>query len=224
MNILLIYPEFPDTFWSFKHALKFIRKKSAAPPLGLLTVAAMLPADWDTRLVDLNLRPLSDKDLAWADYAFISAMTVQRQSARIVAERCRAADVKVVAGGPLFTIEPEQFEDVVDHFVLNEGELTLPPFLADLAQGHARHTYTSQRLPRSEPDTDPALGTARFEAVRHDQHPVLARLSVQLRLLQRDRAVGPPAAHQDRATDHRRAGQPLSRWAGAATSSSSTTT
>ncbi len=147
MNILLIYPEFPDTFWSFKHALKFIHKKSAAPPLGLLTVAAMLPSDWNTRLVDLNLRPLSDKDLAWADYAFISAMTVQRQSARIVAERCRAADVKVVAGGPLFTIEPEQFEDVVDHFVLNEGELTLPPFLADLAQGQARHTYTSSDYP-----------------------------------------------------------------------------
>src|SRR5512136_2652275 len=132
MRILLVYPEFPDTFWSFKHALKFIRKKSASPPLGLLTIAAMLPADWNLRLIDLNQQTLTAKDLAWADYAFISGMTVQRQSAREAAEQCRAGGVKVVAGGPLFTIEQAQFEDVVDHFVLNEGELTLPLFLDDL--------------------------------------------------------------------------------------------
>ena len=96
MNILLIYPEFPDTFWSFKHALKFVHKKSAAPPLGLLTIAALLPPDWNKRLVDLNIQALTAKDLAWADYAFISSMTVQRQSAREVAQRCRAAGVKVV--------------------------------------------------------------------------------------------------------------------------------
>lgn len=147
MNVLLIYPEFPDTFWSFKHALKFIRKKSASPPLGLLTIAAMLPADWNKRLVDLNIQQLTEKDLAWADTALISAMTVQRQSAREVAARCRAAGVKVVAGGPLFTIEHEQFEDVVDHFVLNEGELTLPPFLNDLARGCPQHIYTTTDYP-----------------------------------------------------------------------------
>ena len=147
MNILMIYPEFPDTFWSFKHALKFVHKKSAAPPLGLLTVAAMLPADWDKRLVDLNIQKLTDKDLAWADYAFISGMAVQSHSAREVAERCKAAGLKVVAGGPLFTIEHEQFDDVVDHFVLNEGELTLPPFLDDLAHGRAQHLYTTTDYP-----------------------------------------------------------------------------
>jgi radical SAM superfamily enzyme YgiQ (UPF0313 family) len=143
MNILLIYPEFPDTFWSFRYALKFIRKKSISPPLGLLTIAAMLPAEWNKRLVDLNARPLTDQDLAWADFVFISGMAVQRQSARQVLERCRAADVTVVAGGPLFTLQRELYEDVVDHFILNEGELTLPPFLADLAQGCARPVYTT---------------------------------------------------------------------------------
>ncbi len=147
MNILLIYPEFPDTFWSFKHALKFVRKKSAAPPLGLLTIAAMLPPDWNRRLVDLNIQALTAQDLAWADYAFISGMTVQRQSAREVARRCRAAGVKVVAGGPLFTIESEQFGDVVDHFVLNEGELTLPLFLNDLEHGRAQRVYTTADFP-----------------------------------------------------------------------------
>ncbi len=147
MNVLLIYPEFPDTFWSFKHALKFVRKKSAAPPLGLLTIAALLPPDWNKRLIDLNIRTLTDKDLAWADYAFVSGMTVQRHSAREVARRCRAAGVTVVAGGPLFTIEHEQFDDVVDHFVLNEGELTLPLFLQDLANGNAQHLYTTNDFP-----------------------------------------------------------------------------
>jgi len=82
MNVLLIYPEFPDTFWSFKHALNFVRKRASSPPLGLLTVAAMLPADWSLRLVDANVTRLTEVDLAWADYAFVSGMAVQRESAR----------------------------------------------------------------------------------------------------------------------------------------------
>ena len=146
MRVLLVYPEFPDTFWSFKHALKFISKKSSGPPLGLLTVAAMLPEDWDLRLVDLAVRPLTDEDLAWADYAFISAMVIQSESAIEVIARCKAAGVKTVAGGPLFTHEYENFTDV-DHFVLNEAEATLPPFLDDLAAGEPKRLYTSTEFP-----------------------------------------------------------------------------
>jgi radical SAM superfamily enzyme YgiQ (UPF0313 family) len=146
MHILLIYPEFPDTFWSFKHALKFIQKKAGAPPLGLLTVAAMLPSTWEKRLVDLNVAYLTDKDLAWADYVFLSAMIVQRESVRAIIQRCKSASVKVVVGGPLFTMEPEQFPDV-DYFVLNEAELTLASFLRDLEQGQAQRVYTSTEFP-----------------------------------------------------------------------------
>jgi radical SAM superfamily enzyme YgiQ (UPF0313 family) len=142
VKILLIYPEFPDTFWSFKHALQFIRKRASLPPLGLLTVAAMLPQEWEKRLVDMNVRKLTDADLAWADLAFVSAMTVQRDSARGVIARCKRLGLRVVAGGPLFTAEYQQFP-TVDHFVLNEAELTLPPFLTDLARGTARPLYTS---------------------------------------------------------------------------------
>jgi len=142
MNILLVYPEFPDTFWSFKHALEFVGKRASLPPLGLLTVAAMLPPAWAVRLVDTNVRGLTDKDLAWADCAFISAMVVQRESARRLVARCKAAGLRVVAGGPLFNSEHEQFE-AVDHFVLNEAELTLTPFLEDLAQGRPRRIYSS---------------------------------------------------------------------------------
>jgi len=146
MKILLVYPEFPDTFWSFKHALKFVRKKAGAPPLGLLTVAAMLPSEWEKRLVDLNATTLTDGDLIWADYVFISAMVVQRESARTVIQRCKAAGVQVVAGGPLFTMEHEHFLDV-DHFVLNEAEETLMPFLRDLEQCQAQRVYTSDEFP-----------------------------------------------------------------------------
>jgi len=146
VKILLVYPEFPDTFWSFKHALKFIRKKAGAPPLGLLTVAAMLPPEWKKRLVDLNITSLTEEDMAWADYVFVSAMVVQRESVRAIFERCKTAGVRVVAGGPLFTMEHEHFPEV-DHFVLNEAEETLAPFLRDLAQGQARRVYASAEFP-----------------------------------------------------------------------------
>ncbi len=146
MRVLLVYPEFPDTFWSFKHALKFVRKKAGAPPLGLLTVAAMLPSDWEPRLVDLNVQSLSDADLAWAEIVFISAMIIQRDTARAAIERCKQAGLPVVAGGPLFTGEHQRFPEV-DHFVLNEAELTLAPFLADLAAGQAQRMYATGEFP-----------------------------------------------------------------------------
>jgi radical SAM superfamily enzyme YgiQ (UPF0313 family) len=146
LKILLAYPEFPDTFWSFKHALKFVQKKAGAPPLGLLTVAAMLPSEWEKRLVDLNVTNLTEADLKWADYVFLSAMVVQRESAHAIIKRCKIAGVKIVAGGPLFTMEYEQFPDV-DYFVLNEAEATLAPFLRDLEQGHPQHVYSSTEYP-----------------------------------------------------------------------------
>lgn len=146
MKVLLLDPEFPDTFWSFKHALKFVHKKAALPPLGLLTVAAMLPAEWDKRLVDVNVRKLRDNDLAWADVVFISGMIAQRDSAHALVARCREAGKTIVAGGPLFSVEYEQFP-AVDHFVLNEAEVTLPEFLRDFARGAARRVYNSAEFP-----------------------------------------------------------------------------
>jgi radical SAM superfamily enzyme YgiQ (UPF0313 family) len=146
LKILLVYPQYPDTFWSFKHAMKFISKKAAFPPLGLLTVAAMLPQQWEKKLVDMNVTRLTDKDLKWADYVFISAMSVQRKSAKEVIARCKDIDVKIVAGGPLFTTGSDEFTGV-DHFVLGEAEVTLNPFLEDLKKGCARHLYSSDERP-----------------------------------------------------------------------------
>src|SRR5512138_3060380 len=144
MKILLVYPHYPDTFWSFRHALRFIGRKASFPPLGLLTVAAMLPGEWEKRLVDMNVRALSDEDLEWADYVFISAMTIQRKSAKEVIARCRQLGVKTVAGGPLFTACHEDFPEV-DHLVLGEAELTIPPFLADLRRGGGRRLYAVEQ-------------------------------------------------------------------------------
>jgi radical SAM superfamily enzyme YgiQ (UPF0313 family) len=145
MNILLVYPQFPDTFWSFKHALKFIEKSASTPPLGLATIAAMLPKEWSKKLIDVNVRDLTQKDLDWADYVFIGAMNVQRKSAVEIIARCKANNKKVVAGGPLFTQEYDHFDNV-DYFVLNEAEITLAPFLADLAQGNPQHIYRSDEF------------------------------------------------------------------------------
>ena len=146
MKVLLVYPLYPDTFWSFRYALKFVSKKAAFPPLGLLTIAAMLPGEWEKKLVDMNVTRLTDEDIKWADYVFISAMVVQRNSAKEVITRCKKLDTKVVAGGPLFTTGYEEFNGV-DHFVLGEAEVTLLPFLKDLEEACTRHIYTSNERP-----------------------------------------------------------------------------
>ena len=144
MKILLVYPEIPVTYWGFQHALKFISKKAAFPPLGLLTIAAMLPDTYEKKLVDLNVEKLTDRDLQWADYVFISAMLIQKASVGEILDRCRALGVKTVAGGPLFTSERDAYA-AVDHLVLNEGEITMPEFLADLERGTAGHVYTTDQ-------------------------------------------------------------------------------
>ncbi|WP_026841584.1 B12-binding domain-containing radical SAM protein [Citrifermentans bremense] len=146
MKILLVYPKYPDTYWSFRHAMPFIDKKAAFPPLGLLTVAAMLPQSWEMRLIDLNVEPLSDADLFWGDYVFVSAMTVQRESARQVLARCRDRQVKTVAGGPLFSACHDEFPEV-NHLLLGEAEETLPRFLADLYKEAPQRLYRPEGRP-----------------------------------------------------------------------------
>jgi radical SAM superfamily enzyme YgiQ (UPF0313 family) len=148
LRILLIYPQYPDTFWSFKHALKFIFKKATFPPLGILTVAAMLPQEWEKKLVDMNVSALTDKDLKWADYVFISGMVVQQNSAREIVERCKKLGIKTIAGGPFFGrgYEETWFDDI-DHLVFNEAENIMPLLLEDLEKGCAKHIYSSDERP-----------------------------------------------------------------------------
>ncbi len=143
MNILLVYPQYPDTFWSFKHALKFVSKKASFPPLGLLTVASMLPEYWNKKLIDMNTSSLYDDDILWADYVFISAMSIQSKSVNQVIEKCKKLNSIIVAGGPLFTSSYKYYQNI-DHLILNEAEITLPLFLNDLSEGKPKHIYTSE--------------------------------------------------------------------------------
>ena len=145
MKVLLVYPRYPDTFWSFSHALRFIGKKASLPPLGLLTIAAMLPKKWDLKLVDLNVSLLKDEDISWADYVFIGGMTIQKSSAKKIIARCLQLGRKVVAGGPLFTAAHHDFPEV-HHLVLNEAEITLPKFLRDLDLGCPKSVYRSSEF------------------------------------------------------------------------------
>ncbi len=149
MKILLVYPRYPDTFWSFRHALKFIFKKAAFPPLGLLTVAAMLPEEWEKKLVDMNTTTLTDKDISWADYVFISAMVAQQNSAREVVDRCKKLETKIVAGGPFFGpgYEDSGFFEDMEHLIFGEAENKLPLFIEDLEKGCAKHIYASEEFP-----------------------------------------------------------------------------
>ena len=98
MNILLVYPQYPDTFWSFKHALKFISQKAVNPPLGLITVASMLPDSWNKKLIDTNIQDLNDKDLIWADYVFVSAMNIQIESVKKIIEQCKSLNKTINKG------------------------------------------------------------------------------------------------------------------------------
>jgi radical SAM superfamily enzyme YgiQ (UPF0313 family) len=151
MNALLVYPRFPDTFWGFRRALRFMGLKAAEPPLGLLTVAAMLPPAWAKRLVDENVENLTDDDLAWADLVLVSGMTIQRDSAAEVIDRAKAAGATVMGGGPMFR---HDLADRVDHCLIGEAEEVLPRFLSDWRLGRAAALYEAADHP--ELDLTPA--------------------------------------------------------------------
>ncbi len=146
MKVLLVYPPTPDTFWSFKHVLRFVSKRAAFPPLGLLTVAAMLPADWQLKLVDMNVARLTDDDLRWADYVMLGAMIVHKEMVPDIVERCRRFSKPVIAGGPLFTTGHAAFPDI-DHLVLGEAEELMPRVVEDIRRGTVRHMYTASIRP-----------------------------------------------------------------------------
>jgi len=146
MKILFVYPRVTETFWSFRHALRVVRRKAAFPPLGALTVAAMLPGPWKKRLVDLNVTSLRDEDLLWADYVFISAMIAQKDSTRQVVDRCRKLGVTMIGGGPLFRSQADLFADV-DHLVLGEAESLADELVRDIENGHPRRIYRSESYP-----------------------------------------------------------------------------
>jgi radical SAM superfamily enzyme YgiQ (UPF0313 family) len=146
MNALLIYPEWPDTYWSFKHALPFQGKRSPYPPLGLLTIVPLLPAHWKKRLVDNNVRPLREDDLKWADIALLSGMLVHKKELFAILARCRARGLRTVIGGPV-TSSLEGLSRHADHVVIGEAEDLISELVRDLEQGTAKPVYSAAVLP-----------------------------------------------------------------------------
>ena len=146
MNALLVYPQFPDTYWSFKHALKFLGKRAAQPPLGLMTLAALLPAGWNKRLVDTNVERLRERDLKWADVVMVSGMHIQREPLLIIVERCRARGLSTVVGGPIASsLTPEELK--ADHVVIGEAESLIGDLARDLEMGTAKRVYQAAERP-----------------------------------------------------------------------------
>src|SRR5258708_39194594 len=146
MRVLLVYPKTPETFWSFRHSLPFVSKKCSFQPLGLLTIAAMMPRDWDLRLVDLNVEALRDDEILRADYVLITGMIVHKASIHEVVERCRRLRRPPVPGGPVFTTGIEGFPDV-QHFVLGEAEDVMPALVADMEHGTVQRVYQASDRP-----------------------------------------------------------------------------
>jgi radical SAM superfamily enzyme YgiQ (UPF0313 family) len=146
MNALLVYPIFPDSYWSFRHALGMENRRSAFPPLGLMTIAAMMPRSWRRRLVDMNVQALRARDIAWADVVFVSAMRIQGASMARVIRQCNELGKRVVVGGPYVSSTPEAAADA-DHVFIGEAEATFPEFVRDETAGAARRVYEAPERP-----------------------------------------------------------------------------
>jgi len=144
MKILFVSPDRPDTFWNLKHVLRYISRKSTLPPLGLLTVAGMLPQHWHKKLVDMTVEKLTDNDILWADYVFIGAMHIQKDTVIEIANRCRKLGRKTVGGGPVFRIDKTDFPEI-DHIIFGEAENTIHQFIEDVENGTLKRTYSSDK-------------------------------------------------------------------------------
>ena len=146
MRVLLVNPKFPETYWSFRHALPFEGKRSVFPPLGLLTVSSLLPHDCERRLIDLEVEQLKDSHIEWADMIFITGMLAQKKSLHEVVQRGKQLGKLIVLGGPYVTSTIEELP-YADHIFQGEAETTLPQFFADLERGQAKRVYKAPERP-----------------------------------------------------------------------------
>ncbi len=164
MKVLLIWPKFDSfSFWNFEKVCELAGVKYMTPPLGLLTVAALLPKSWDLRLIDENVNPLSDSDLDWADMVLVGSKIVHRDRALAVIRRAKKRGKPVAVGGPDPTMSPQFYEDVdVDYLCLGEGETIVPKLLKDIEAGVKKKTYRSDELPDMTKSPVP-----RFDLINH---------------------------------------------------------
>jgi radical SAM superfamily enzyme YgiQ (UPF0313 family) len=144
MNVLLIYPLFPKSFWSFEKTLALLDRKAMLPPLGLVTVAAILPQEWNFKLVDRNIRQITAAEWAWADLVILSAMIVQKEDLLAQIQEAKRRGKRVAVGGPYPTALPQEVTDVgADYLILDEGEITLPLFIDAISRGESSGIFRS---------------------------------------------------------------------------------
>lgn len=146
MKILLIYPEYENTFWNVKKVLNVLGKKAPYPPLGLLTVAAMLPDYWEKKLIDMNCQALKDEHIKWADYVLISSIVGQKQSTKKIVNKVQEIGKTIIAGGSLFTTGWEEFSNI-DTLVLGEAEEVIPVLVKDMENKNLRKIYSMENFP-----------------------------------------------------------------------------
>ena len=163
MHALLVHPAFPKTYWGMEYARLLTRRSALLPPLGLLTVAALLPSDWSVRLIDMSVEPLLEKDLNWADVVFVGAMQIQRESFHDVIRRAHLFGKTVVVGGAYPTTEPEAARDA-DCVVIGESEELIGPLCHDIAVGAIKPRYTADDRPDITRSPVPRYDLLRIEA------------------------------------------------------------
>jgi len=171
MRILFLYPLFPPSFWSFEKTIELAGRKAMLPPLGLVTVAALLPQDWEFRLVDRNVRDITEEEWAWADMVMLSGMIVQKKDMHFLIAEARRRGKPSVVGGPYATALPQECEDA-DFRVLDEGEITIPMFLEALARGEKGGVFRSDGV---KPDVT-TTPVPRFDLLEFDAY---SEMSVQ---------------------------------------------
>ncbi|MFO7929449.1 MAG: radical SAM protein [Candidatus Humimicrobiaceae bacterium] len=146
MKILLIYPKYENTFWNVKEVLKLVGKKAPYPPLGLLTVAAMLPKQWEKKVIDVNCRKLEEEHIKWADYVLISSIVGQKQSTKKILDKVQEIGKPVIAGGSLFTTGWQEFSNA-DAIVLGESEEIMPALVKDMKNNSLKKIYSKEKFP-----------------------------------------------------------------------------
>lgn len=142
MRVLLVYPQFPKTFWSYEKILELVNRKVLLPPLGLVTVAAILPQEWEFKLVDRNIRPVTEDEWQWADVVILSAMIVQKDDLLDQIREAKRRGKRVACGGPYPTAVPDEPKAAgIDYLILDEGEITLPMFVEAIQNGETQGIF-----------------------------------------------------------------------------------
>jgi radical SAM superfamily enzyme YgiQ (UPF0313 family) len=147
IKVLMIWPRFPASFWSFAKIMEILPKRAIHPPLGLLTVAALCPKTWELRLIDRSVEDLRESDLEWADLVMVSGMHVQKHDIHGLLRRARALGKRTMIGGPYASSEPQVLARLADHVVVGEPDEVFDEIAADLERGTARSMYVISEKP-----------------------------------------------------------------------------